>query len=77
VKLQPIATMGTLLRSCVKMREPIELSFGKVSGFYPVIDVLGGVHVPQEEVTDFGVVCPIGPRFQRPIFEEKCIRTRV
>ena len=34
--------MGTLLHSCVEMREPIELSFGVVSGVGPGIDVLDG-----------------------------------
>ena len=34
--------MWTLLRSCVEVREPIELSFREVSGLGPGIDVLGG-----------------------------------
>jgi len=37
--------MGPLLRSCVEVREPIELSFGLVSGVTLGIDVLdGGPH---------------------------------
>jgi len=35
--------MGTLLCSCVEVHEPIELSFGIVSGVSRVIDVLDGV----------------------------------
>jgi len=34
--------MGPLLRSCVEVREPIELPFGMVSGVGPGIDVLDG-----------------------------------
>jgi len=34
--------MGSSLRSCVEVRESIELSFGVVSGVEPGIDVLGG-----------------------------------
>ena len=34
--------MGFFLRTCVEMREPIELSFGLVSGVSPGIHVLGG-----------------------------------
>jgi len=34
--------MGPLLHSCAEVREPIELSFGMVSGVDPGIDVLGG-----------------------------------
>jgi len=36
---------------------------------------LVGVLVPQGEVTDFGVVCPIGPVVSKAYFEEKCIST--
>ena len=32
--------MGTLLRSCAEVREPIELSIGMVGGVGPGIDVL-------------------------------------
>jgi len=41
--------MGPLLHSCVEVCEPIELSFGVVSGVGPGIDVLDGVHVPQAQ----------------------------
>ena len=41
--------MGTLWHSCAKVREPIELPFGVVSGVGPVIGVLdGGPHPPRE-----------------------------
>jgi len=38
--------MGTLLDSCVEVREPIKLSFGVVSGVGPGILVLDGVLMP-------------------------------
>jgi len=41
--------MGTLLRSCAEMHEPIELSFGVVSVVSPGIRVLDGVDVLQGE----------------------------
>jgi len=53
--------MGTLLRSCAEVCEPIELSFGVVSEVVPGIDVRNGVHVAQREGVDFGIVFPIGP----------------
>jgi len=49
--------MWTLLRSWVEVREPIELSFGMVSGVTPGFDVLCGAHVPQGK----GSFAPIGP----------------
>jgi len=39
--------MRPLLHSCVEVHEPIELSFGEVSGVGPGIDVWTGVHVAQ------------------------------
>ena len=51
----------TLLHSCAEVRAAIELSFRTVSGVTPDIHVLDGVHMPQVEGVDFGVVCPIGP----------------
>jgi len=52
--------MGTLLHSCVEVHEPINLSFGMVSGVGPGIDVLdGGPRALREGVVS-GVVCPIG-----------------
>ena len=42
-----VLSMGPLLHSCAKDCEPIELSFGMVSGVGPGIDVRNGVHVPQ------------------------------
>jgi len=53
--------MGPLLRSCAEVRAAIELSFGVVSGVTQGIHVLDGVHVPQGEQGDFGVVCPHWP----------------
>ena len=44
---RPIVTMGTLLRTCAKVREAIEMPFGAVSGIGPGIGILDGVHVPQ------------------------------
>ena len=60
--------MGTLLRNCAEVREPIQLSFGVVSGLGPGIDVLDGVHVPQGEGADFGVVCLHGPNGIKGLF---------
>jgi len=37
--------MGTLWRSCAKVRKPMELPFGVVRGVGPVIIVLDGVHI--------------------------------
>jgi len=54
---RPIAPMGPLLRSCVEVREPIELSFGVVSGVGPGIDVWNGGQPGSREWVDFGVVC--------------------
>jgi len=47
--------MGNLLRSCAEVREPIELSFGVVSGVGPGIHVLDGVHVSQKEEAVLGI----------------------
>jgi len=41
--------VGTLWRSCAKVREPVELLFRVVSGLGQDIGVLDGVHVPQRE----------------------------
>jgi len=41
--------MGTLRRSCGKLRESINMSFGVVSGVGRGMVVLKGVHVPQGE----------------------------
>ena len=53
--------MGPLLRSCVEVREPIELSFDVVSGVGPGIDVRNGGPRGSMEEVNLGVVCPIGP----------------
>jgi len=41
--------MGTLLRSCAKVREPMELSFEVVSGVGHTMGELEEVHMPQGE----------------------------
>ena len=46
--------MGPLLRSCVEVCEPIELSFGVVSGVGPGIDVQNGSPRGSRERVDFG-----------------------
>jgi len=56
----PIVTNGNLLRSCAKVREPIELSFGVVNGVGRGLGVLDGVHVPQGEGEVWGIFCPTG-----------------
>jgi len=48
---------GPLLRICAEVREPIELSFGVVSG--SGIGVLDGVHVLQEKGQFPGVLAPL------------------
>ena len=52
--------MGHLLRSCVEVHEPMELSFGMVSGVGPGIHVLDGVHMPQGEGAVSRIGLPIG-----------------
>jgi len=52
--------MGTLLQSCLKVHEVIELPFGVVNGVDPGIGVLdGGPHFPQGRGS-FGVLRSIG-----------------
>ena len=53
--------MGHLLHSYVEVHEPIELSFGVVSGVVPGIDVQNGVHMLYGERMDFSVICPHWP----------------
>jgi len=58
----PLKPMRPLLRSCVEVREPIELSFDVVSRVGPGIDALDGVHMPQGEglfVGFFGIYAPM------------------
>ena len=52
--------MGTLLHSCAKVHEPIELSFWMVSGVGRGTGVLDGVYVPKEEGRFGGFFVPIG-----------------
>jgi len=69
--------MGTLLRSCVEVCEPIELSFGVVSGVGAGIHVLDGGSRTQEEgavLGFFGICAPIGLNAQNDVFfTQKCI----
>ena len=59
----------------MEVRELIELSFEEVSGFGPGIDVLGGGPYASSESGGFwGCLPPLTQWFQRPIFEDKCIR---
>jgi len=51
--------MGNLLRTCVKVRQTIELSFGVMSGVGPGIGVLDGSSRAMEGRESFGVVLPI------------------
>ena len=53
--------MGPLLRSCAEVREPIELSFGMLSGVGLGTDVLYGGPRGSREGVAFWVVYPIGP----------------
>jgi len=53
--------MGPLLRSCVEVRAPIELSFDMVNGVSPDNDVRNGGPRGSRERVDCGVVYPIGP----------------
>jgi len=48
-----------LLHSCVEAREPIELSFGVVSGWAQALMYGMGSTCLKGRV-DFGVVCPLG-----------------
>jgi len=52
--------MGNFWRSCAKLRELIELSFGMVNGVGQMMGVLDGVHVPQEEGEALRFFFPIG-----------------
>jgi len=62
------------------VREPIELSFGAVSGVGPGIHVLDGVHVPQKEgaiLGDFSAFAPSGLNGQNVgIFRTEMYSTR-
>jgi len=51
----------TLLHSSAELCEPIELSFGMVSGVSPCIRVLDGVHVPQKEGAVLGIFRHLRP----------------
>jgi len=65
--------MGTLLRSCVVVYEPIKLSFGVVSGVTPGIDVLDEVHVPQWEGAVSGIFQHLNGQ-NDVLLAQKCIR---
>ena len=72
--------MGPLLHSCVEIREvdPIELSFGMVSGVGPGIDVRNGgpcYSRGRDCFLDFWHLCPSFIRMGRStLFAQKCIR---
>ena len=68
----PLHTKGTLWRSCAKLRESFEMSFGVVSGVGSGIGVLdGGPHAPREgEISGVFLVHWFGWRFECI----KCIR---
>ena len=63
--------MGTLLRSCAKVCEPIELMFGVVSGVGFGICVLHEVQVPQGKEQFPGIFAPIG--LNGVFFAQRCI----
>jgi len=47
----------------VEVRQPIDMSLGVVSGVGPGIDVLDGVHVPQEEGRFLSFFAPLAHWF--------------
>jgi len=55
----PIVNYGTLMCSCAEVHEPIELSFGVVSGIGLGICILDGSTCLKER-GDFGGFSPIG-----------------
>jgi len=55
---RPIVTNGDLLCSYVEVGEPIELSFGVVSGVSPGIGVLDGGPHDQSGRRGFGILFP-------------------
>ena len=63
--------MWILLHSCAKVHEPIELSFGVVSGVSLGIRVLDEVHMPQGEGEVLGVFW--SRWFEWHILKQKCI----
>ena len=68
--------MGPLLRSCVEVREPIELSFGMMNGVGLGIDVRNGGPHSLGEVVDFGIVCPHWPMGSMAWFLTEMYSTR-
>ena len=52
--------MGTLLRNCAEVREPIELSVGTVSGVGGGMGILDGVYVPERHGQFWGFIDPVG-----------------
>ena len=48
-------------RNCAEVREAIKLLFGMESGVGPGIDVLDGVHMPQEEGAVSGIFLDLCP----------------
>jgi len=72
---RPIVTSGPLLHSCVEVHEPIELSFGMVSGVGPGIDRGPRASRGRDCFWDFfGICTPIHLNGQNDVlFAEKCI----
>ena len=72
--------MGNLLRSCAEVREPIELSFGVVSGVSPGINVLdGGSRAPRGKgiTRRFAPVCfsGVGAYFSHRNVFDSCVKS--
>jgi len=65
-----------LLCSCAEVCEPIELSFGEVSGVGPGIGVLDEVHMLQGEGAVSSVFCPIDPLVSMAYFVTEMYLTR-
>jgi len=68
--------MGTLLRTCVKVHEPIKLSFGIVSGVGPGTDVLDGSPHTSRGRGCFGSCLPHLPNGFNGIFLTEMYSTR-
>jgi len=66
--------MGSLWRSCAKLREPIELSFVVVSWVGSSIGVLDEFHVPQAKGEVSGVFWSIGLNGVLGFTRRECIR---
>jgi len=61
---RPIVTNGMLLRSCAEVREPIQLSFGMVSGVGQALLYGMEDHVAQAEGCILGLFVPLAQWLQ-------------